>query len=79
MRQMLTEHSRMEEALRLSEERFSKAFNASPSTMAITSLNDGRFIDANDNFCKVVGYAREEIIGKTSLEVVFWLECQNRL
>jgi PAS domain S-box-containing protein len=79
MRQMLTEHSRMEEALRLSEERFSKAFNASPCTMAITSLKDGRFLDVNDNFCHIVGFAREEIIGHTSLEVGFWLECQNRL
>lgn len=78
MRQMFTEHKRMEEALRLSEERFSKAFNASPSTMAITSLKDGRFIDVNDNFCRVVGYTREEIIGQTSLEIGFWLDRTDR-
>lgn len=78
MRQMFTEHKRMEEALRLSEERFSKAFNASPSTMAITSLKDGRFIDVNDNFCQVVGYTREEIIGQTSLEIGFWLDRTDR-
>jgi PAS domain S-box-containing protein len=78
MRQMLTEHKQMEEALRLSEERFSKAFNASPCTMAITSLKDGRFLDVNDNFCHIVGFAREEIIGHTSLEIGFWLDRADR-
>jgi len=78
MRQMFTEHKRMEEALRLLEERFSKAFNASPSTMAITSLKDGRFIDVNDNFCHVVGFPRKEIIGQTSLEIGFWLDRTDR-
>jgi len=78
MRQMLTERKQMEEALRLSEERFAKAFNASPCTMAITSLKDGRFLDINDNFCHVVGFTREEILGKTSLEIGFWLDRADR-
>ena len=41
------------------EERFSKAFHASPHPIAITSLEDGRVIDVNDAFLRMTGYRRE--------------------
>jgi PAS domain S-box-containing protein len=57
--------------LRLSEECFSKAFNASPVLMAITTLAEGKYIKANHAFCRALGYAKEEIIGKSSFELGF--------
>jgi PAS domain S-box-containing protein len=56
-----------EEALRLSEERFAKAFRASPAALTLTHMRDGVFIDANASFCRMLGYSREEVIGQSSL------------
>ena len=63
-----------EEALRLSEERFSKAFNSSPSMMTISTLADGRFLDANDSLLDASGYTREEIIGRTANDLNLWVD-----
>ncbi|MGE5396372.1 MAG: PocR ligand-binding domain-containing protein [Chitinophagales bacterium] len=69
----ITERKKDQEALRLSEERFSKAFNASPNAEAISTLNDGRFILVNESFCRIVGFQRNEIIGKTPIELGIWV------
>lgn len=68
----VTARVRAEQALRTSEERFSKAFRASPMPMAITRREDGLFLDANDAFLRMHGYAREELVGHTSLELDLW-------
>ncbi len=67
-----------EEDLRLSEERFSKAFNASPVNMIISSLVDGRFIDVNVSFCRWSGYSQEEILNKNSLDIELWVDPGQR-
>ena len=74
----ITESKRMEKALRLSEECFSKAFNASPVVMIITTLEDGRFIKANNAFYRILGYSHEEAIGRTSFETGFWADPADR-
>jgi PAS domain S-box-containing protein len=63
------ERTRVEEALRESEELFSKAFNASPSVLVISDLHDGRIIEANDAFLQASGFTREEAVGRTTLEL----------
>lgn len=65
----ITERKRMEDKLRLSEERFFKAFNASPALMIIRSLKDMRCLDVNDHCLRHTGYSREEIIGTTLAEL----------
>jgi PAS domain S-box-containing protein len=51
------------------EERFSKAFNATPAIEAITTLKDWRIIDVNDAFVQILGYSREEVLGQSALEL----------
>lgn len=70
----VTERFRAEEALRLSEEKFATAFRSSPHAMTITSLRNGRFIDVNASFERQSGYSREEVIGKTVLEIDLWAD-----
>ena len=65
----ITERKVIEEKLRYSEERFSKAFQNGPSLMTITDFASGRFIDVNDAFIQVSGYSREEAIGRTADEL----------
>ena len=60
------------------EERFRKAFNANPEPATIATVDEGRYIDVNESFLRVTGYRREEVIGKTSLELNFWERPEDR-
>lgn len=73
----ITEKVRAEEALRLSEEKFATAFRNSPSAMALTSMRDGRYVDVNQSFEKQLGYTREEIVGRTAVELGIWVDPQD--
>lgn len=55
--------------LKASEEKFSKAFHNSGSLMSISRFSDSVIIDVNDAYCKKLGFTREEVIGKTSLDL----------
>ncbi len=65
------EHQRAESELRASEERFAKAFNANPHPMSLATLDEGRVIEVNDAFVELSGYARPELIGRTSVEFLW--------
>lgn len=76
----ISERKRTEAALQLSEVKFSKAFNASPVTMGITTLENGRIIAVNDSFCRTLGYQREDIVGRTVAQIGLWKdECTRQL
>ncbi len=68
----VTERKRAEEALRVSEERFSSAFRAGPAGMTITRIADGAFLEVNDAFLAMFEHTREETIGHTSTELGMW-------
>ncbi|NRP88058.1 CsgBAC operon transcriptional regulatory protein [Ensifer adhaerens] len=59
-------------ALRQSEERFSKSFRLSPAPAAISRLGDFVFTEVNDAFAQLSGYSLQEIIGKTASELRLW-------
>ncbi|MHA2371073.1 MAG: PAS domain S-box protein, partial [Candidatus Hodarchaeales archaeon] len=63
----VTEHKQTEEALRESEERFSKAFQLSPQPIIISRLSDGQILEVNEALVRTTGYNREELIGTTSV------------
>lgn len=65
----ITEQKRVEDELRMSEERFSKAFLSSPAMMTISNYKEGRFINVNESVLKHIGYSHEEMIGKTISEL----------
>ncbi|KLU60126.1 sporulation kinase E [Peptococcaceae bacterium CEB3] len=66
-----------EAELRQSEERFSKAFNASPSMMNIVRIVDWQIIDANESFFLMTGWSREEVIGRTAEELKIWADKED--
>jgi len=53
------------EALRRSEERFVKAFRASPVPLLLQSLREQRYVDVNESFLQLTGFKREEVLGQT--------------
>jgi PAS domain S-box-containing protein len=72
LKQEIDERMQVEKALRLSEERFSKAFKASPIPMAIRGLRNETYADANQGFLKLTGFDRAELIGHTPQELNLW-------
>jgi two-component system, sporulation sensor kinase E len=74
----VTERKQAEEALSLSEERFSRVFRASPCMMAIVSLPDYRFVDVNRHWLNTIGCAYDEVIGKTVTEYGHWSDAQTQ-
>lgn len=66
------------ETIRHSDDRFRKAFELSPAPMAITTLRTGQIVDVNQRLLRVSGYAREEMIGQTSLETGLHANEQER-
>jgi PAS domain S-box-containing protein len=57
----ISDRKAAEDALRVSERRFSGAFNTAPQGMAIVDL-DGRWMEVNDALCRMLGYSREELL-----------------
>ncbi|GEM_PF-876343 len=65
----ITARRQAEEALRLSEQRFSRAFQASPLPTCITTLHEQRLIDANESFFHFFGFSKEEVLGRIVTEL----------
>ena len=78
LRREIERRAHTEAALRLSEERFAKAFRATPDSIIVSSLADGRYLEVNDSFLRNTGYSREEVIGHTSTELGVWAELAER-
>lgn len=74
----ITDRKLIEQKLRESESRFRLAFQTNPDAISLTSLNQGRYIDVNSGFTQITGYAAEEIIGKTSVEINIWCDYEAR-
>jgi len=69
-----------DDALRESEEKFSRVFLASPAAISISTLVEepGRFVDINQAFEQITGYRREDVIGRTTEDLGLWVDPQDR-
>jgi len=54
------------------------AFELSPTMLCVTALEDGRIIDVNDALVRAIGYAREELVGRTIPEIGVWVDPRQR-
>jgi two-component system cell cycle sensor histidine kinase/response regulator CckA len=68
-----------EEELRKSEERFSKAFHSSPLAIVISTEAEGRYVDVNESFLRMVGHERADVIGHTASDLMFWQQPSQRI
>lgn len=66
---VVNDRKKAEAELRASEEKFSKTFRHAPLMMAIRRLEDGMILDVNERFESLLGFRREELIGKNSVEI----------
>jgi two-component system cell cycle sensor histidine kinase/response regulator CckA len=65
----ITERKEAEQALKASQEMFSKAFHSSPEPMCILTLPEWQFLDVNKATCDLIGYSHDEIVGRTGPEL----------
>jgi PAS domain S-box-containing protein len=61
-----------------SEAKFEKAFAASPHPICITDVATGILLEVNDAFERVFGFAREESLGKSTVELGVWGDPNER-
>jgi PAS domain S-box-containing protein len=65
-------------ALQSSEQRFSRAFHASPVAQSIAEIDTGKLIDVNKRFAELFGYSRAEMLARSSVEMGLWADPQDR-
>ncbi len=56
-------------ALKRSEEKFSRVFHANPALIAVSTFDEGCFVDVNEAFLTTLGYDRDQVIGRSSAEL----------
>jgi PAS domain S-box-containing protein len=74
----ITERKQIQEALSESEARFSKLFQASPVALGMSTIDEGRIIDVNESWLELFGYRRDEVIGRTNVELRLTVEPELR-
>jgi PAS domain S-box-containing protein len=67
-----------EQALQANEERFRAAFEASPDAINVNRLRDGVYITVNDGFTRVSGWSRQEVIGRSAIDLNIWVDMEQR-
>ncbi len=72
------ERKKAENALKESEEKFSKAFHASPDSISISRMSDGAFFEVNESYVKNIGYSREELVGHNANDLNLWADPAQR-
>lgn len=72
----ITERKKIEDELRESEEKLSKAFQLTPAPMALTGL-DGRYIEINQAFSRILGYTQEDVYDHLPSEMGIFVDLEN--
>jgi PAS domain S-box-containing protein len=68
-RERARERTRAQSAVAESEARFAKLFHASPVALVIATLAEGRILDVNERWLELLGYRREDVVGRTNAEL----------
>jgi diguanylate cyclase (GGDEF)-like protein/PAS domain S-box-containing protein len=68
----VSERTRAEALILSSERRAATAFRASPLAVSIAHADDGVLIEVNERFSRVFGWSREELMGRSVMEIGLW-------
>ena len=76
--QDIEETDTAQEALRQSVEHYRAIIDGAPVSIGITRLSDSIYLEVNDSFCRRVNYQREEVLGRTSTDLKFYTNLEDR-
>lgn len=74
----ITDKVTAEDVLRESAEKFTKVFKSSPAVLAITTVEQGEYIEVNQAFEELTGYTNDEVAGRTSRKIGLWEDPKDR-
>jgi PAS domain S-box-containing protein len=74
----IAERQQIEVALRQSEEKFFKAFHATPDAIVLSRLGDDRVIEVNESFSRLSEYSQEEALSNPAIALELWVNPQDR-
>lgn len=74
----ISDRRQADQQRRRSEELFRLAFQTIPDSVAITKLENGVFVDVNPSFSEVLGYPKDDVIGRSSLNLPLWVDPHAR-
>ena len=74
----ISERKRAEDALRRSQILFETCFRTSPAATILSIAADGSCVDVNDAYARMTGYTREELVGRSTLELGIWHDPEQR-
>ena len=74
----VTETLAAKAALRDSQRSFMAAFHGSPNMIIINTFPEGRVIEVNEAAERLTGFRREELIGRTTLDLEVWGSIEDR-
>jgi PAS domain S-box-containing protein len=60
------------------EEKFAKAFHSAPYAITLTRLSDGTMLDINETFTEIMGYTRDDVLGRKTMELNLWQNNDDR-
>jgi two-component system, cell cycle sensor histidine kinase and response regulator CckA len=75
---LLVNSQRMQDELKEGEDKFEIAFRSAPYALTLTDFIDGRILDVNEGFEQITGFSRDNVIGKTTLELKLWVNEDDR-
>ncbi len=73
-----TDHRRMQEDLKRSEEQFARVFLGNPAAMVIERRDTSAFVLANEAFFRLIGYWRAETMGRSGSDMRLWHKPKQR-
>ena len=76
--QDITLQKQAEQALRESEGKLSKMFQSSPVAMSLSTLREGRLLEINGEYLRLLERTRDEVIGHTAYEFGLWPDPAQR-
>lgn len=71
-------NQRLNGELQEAKNHFEQIFNTSPDAVVITRMTDGLFVDCNENYSKITGYAKYEVIGQSTINIRTWNDIADR-
>ncbi len=74
----ITQLKQARRQLQLSEEKFAKAFHASPDGLAITRQQDGMLLEVNEGFCRITGYSEKYCLDHSTFDLGIWVDLSER-
>ena len=74
----VTARKRTEEALHESERRMANVFRVVQAGIVVSRLGDQTIVDVNEEWLKLVGWPRDEVIGKTTAELGVFVSPSSR-